>query len=286
MDEFFLNDVTVLPRRMVFSGIEPNTPLTRLRSVWGRALEAQNEAVYQLVFGKGDKEQRPGYALSELGMPTPTFRAIRWTVIGTPAIAHHKELWKAWGAACKMGLGKDRIPFFPAETPVVLGPSGEAISEENHIGWRLDEALWPLLGDPGDTPCRLTFPLGVSIRRKNEWDKKNRTVAPDWPRIIQSAWNKLSPWLEPHHREMAKKNLAHCLAEAAARSAAWQCKRRVGLVRWSATQQTVLQHYCDQGYLELPSGPGPAWPLLLAAYWLGLGHHTTEGMGHFTITAL
>ncbi len=282
MDGFFLEDIGILPKRMVFSNLPPDVPVTQLRSAYGPALARKNEALQQLLYGDG-KTQPPRYALADLGEARRGHRAVRWTVIGKEALAQDEVLSSVWE---EVWLSSPRRPLLAMGKPRVLGPSGDCLPAGTEGSWRLAEAQWPIPGEPQDTACRLTFPAGVSVRSKKAADRKSHSQTPDWPRMVRAACNKILLWLEPCHGEQFTERVPRWLAEAEARPAQWRWELDTGETRWSATQKAKLHHYRDRGHLDLPAGPGPVWPLLLAAHWLGLGHHTTEGIGYFTIRAL
>jgi len=62
--------------------------------------------------------------------------------------------------------------------------------------------------------------------------------------------------------------------------------RRLDLVRYSGRQKTELEMRGVSGYLDLPDGPGPLWPLLAAAQWLHLGKGAVVGMGQLAVAPL
>ncbi len=58
---------------------------------------------------------------------------------------------------------------------------------------------------------------------------------------------------------------------------------RLDLLRYSARQREELQINGVSGWLDLPAGPGPLWPLLAAAQWLHIGKSTVIGLGQLRI---
>jgi hypothetical protein len=62
--------------------------------------------------------------------------------------------------------------------------------------------------------------------------------------------------------------------------------RRLDLVRYSGRQKAELEMRGVSGYLDLPEGPGPLWPLLAAAQWLHLGKGAVVGMGQLVVEAI
>jgi hypothetical protein len=64
----------------------------------------------------------------------------------------------------------------------------------------------------------------------------------------------------------------------------WQGER-LDLHRYSGRQRAELELRGITGYLDLPHGPGPLWPLLAAAQWLHLGKGTVMGMGQLSVVS-
>jgi hypothetical protein len=58
---------------------------------------------------------------------------------------------------------------------------------------------------------------------------------------------------------------------------------RLDLLRYSARQEEEVQINGVSGWLDLPAGPGPLWPLLAAVQWLHLGKSTVIGLGQLRI---
>jgi hypothetical protein len=63
---------------------------------------------------------------------------------------------------------------------------------------------------------------------------------------------------------------------------AWQ-GQRLDLLRYSGRQKAELEMRGVSGYLDLPNGPGPLWPLLAAVQWLHLGKGAVVGMGQLVV---
>lgn len=294
MDCSFLNEIAVLPRQLVLAGVSDAVGLGQLRSVWGMTLARLAPGAFGCVFeGKQDenKNQRPAYALSDLGAQADGLRLIRWTLIGRGALEHDAALCAAWEAAGRVGVGGGRVPF-QVTAARLLGPAGE-IAEAGGAdaagAWRLGDAQWPLPGDPARTPCRLTFPGGLQLRFKQA-GKTARFEDPSWPAIIDAACRRLAAWLpEELHDDLAAAQAGWL--DDAARLPMTVSTRPATTSGWSRRQQLRTgegrkQYLAHVGPISLPGGPGAGWPLLLAASRLAIGHHTTEGMGWFRIDPL
>ena len=288
MDQGILNEIEVLSRWVEFHGMAENVPVGLLRSVWGMTLRGVSEEAYARVFegaAPDGKEPRPGYVLADLGETAAGTRRVRWTLVGRAAIAHDQVLCRAWSMAGRAGLGARRVPFQVADA-VELDRGGAPLPAGQRGIWRLGDAHWPLPGEPAATPCRLVFGAGAHLREKSATDAKSAFVRePSWPRIVKSAWNRVRPWLSRESQARGDARLPGWMEHAADRPAraTWQ---RNTVTRWSSRQQALHRFPVVTGRLDLPNGSGPVWPLLLAVHWLGLGHHTPEGMGAFTIESL
>jgi hypothetical protein len=268
--------------------------LQPVRSAWGKAVHdlAGCRAADEVYDGhvEGRKDQRPGYALADLGWDDRDRRLVRWTLIGEAAVTCDRELCAAWMRAGHGGVGRDRVAF-AVESALAIGPSGEP--EPGREGpWRLSEARWPLKGDPAETPCRLEFPAGLHLRiKKAGWRSADVLTRLEWSHLIDAASRRVQAWLPPDaaaHVEPLKQRWLDSARERRFNSAAMLPGGTDG---WSRRQENRTgqghKHYLDlAGHIDLPEGPGAGWPFLLACHWLGLGHHTTEGMGWFRILPL
>ncbi|MBI2424149.1 MAG: CRISPR system precrRNA processing endoribonuclease RAMP protein Cas6 [Candidatus Hydrogenedentes bacterium] len=266
--------ITLAPRRLLLTGDVGAVPVTRWRGVWGMALKECCPAAYAAVF-EGIVEgapARPAYVLREVPSPVPGRRTLSWTLIGREAIAHEAALMEAWALAGRQGVGRGRSAFRVAQRQP-LGPDG-APAARGMASWPLSRASWPLPGDPQCTPCRVSFPAGIHLRYSNRF-----LDAPTWPDLLHAMYKRALGWLP----EDAQATLA----------AAWPEWERAALARpaqvetapltlpavWSGRQERERVYLAVAGRADLPAGPGPAWPVLLAAQWLHVGRHTTEGLG-------
>ncbi len=289
MERHWLKEIPIAAYRLAFTGAGPETSASLLRSAYGAALAVQSPEAFSLVFrGDDPSVRRPGFSLRrEEGGDSSSVYWARWILIGEAALRQESLLCSAWGAAGAAGLGRARLPFhLDLAYTTRLGPDGAPLPAEAPLGWTLDGARWPLHPLAPDAPCRLVFSQGLHLSAKTASEQRRRFVtAPDWPRLTRSAWNRFRPWLSPVSRRQGDEQLPTWLSAASAQPSvgAW---RLVKATRWSSTQGREIPFDAVQGCLELPEGPGRLWPLLSALYWLGVGHHTTEGLGGFSIEAL
>ncbi len=266
-----LNDLPILPRRFLLEtpGVQATTPM--LRGVWGAALHDSDRAAYQAVFSPPDGSS-PGYVLRP-APPDPQFApAIDWILAGK-GMQHEPPLLRAWIIACGMGLGKQRRRFHILQARG-LRPDGTPMADAD--AWRLGDVPWPL---PVDRPCRLVFSSPLRILRRDRLIRE-----PTLTDLTVAACRRLRSFLPEGSREEWDQ-----LTEGAI-TASHQIPQepwigdRLDLLRYSASQEQELQINGVSGWLDLPAGPGPLWPLLAAAQWLHIGKSTVIGLGQLQIT--
>ncbi len=286
-----LNAIRILPRRLLLAtpGVEATVPM--LRGVWGAVLHEVDRAAYDRVF---DPQTARGEMASPLYLlrPAPAepefAPAIEWISLG-PALDCDDVLWRAWRLAAEKGLGPQRRPF-RIRRCLVLDARGLAVGEESignpggsSAAWPLGEALWPPAeaAEAAATPCRLLFPGPLRLRRHGRLIE-----SPTLPDLVVAACRRVGALLPPAEQAAWQELSGIALAVAREQPAAVWRGQRLDLHRYSARQQAELELHGVCGWLDLPQGPGPVWPLLAAARWLHLGKATALGLGQLLATPL
>ncbi len=278
-----LAQLPVLPRELFLDTAKQADSVSLLRRVWGMALAQLDPAAWDVVSeGRGGGTRF--FVLADAFPETATGPLrLRWTVIGE-GIQYDVALLKAWDEAAASGLGASRVRFHIVRT-VNLGPDGTPRARHDNAPWTLAQARWPLGNSPENTPCRLCFFTPVYLERQNV-----PISTPTLTNIVAFARHRVSSYLPEEARAVfAWDGLGQTLEQIAASTPAVQASSWVTpevVKRNSARQgrEVWLKGVC--GAIDLPKGPGPIWPLLLAASWLHLGKHTTEGLGRITIEAV
>lgn len=299
MEWSFLSEIWLLSRLVTLTGVNYGTPVSAFRNVWGDAVCRASEEAFRVIRDGNCRQPRPAFVLRRMNASRRrSVYNLRWTLLGLDALRYDALLCRAWETAGRWGVGPDQRPFSASAGGMVAqGPDGNAVAAGHPKIWRLSEAVWPGAPPAADTPCRLVFREGVSLIEKPSMpafpggadravaDKPRFVRAPDFPRLVRSSWNRVQPWLSEASQRYGEAELDGWLAAARCQPAvaSWQFG---GISRWSSTQERETEYLVVTGSLELPEGPGPVWPLLLAVYWLGLGRHTTEGLGAFDIVPL
>lgn len=274
----FLDHITVLPRRLSLStpGVRATAPM--IRGVWGAALHNLDRSAYNAVFAREEKERgdtNPSYIVRPAPPDPKDSPALEWILIGE-AIGYDETLLEAWRAAAMMGLGKKRQPFSLRKIRRIE-PDG-ALGGSDGGGWPLGKARWPLKGDPASTPCRLVFPAPLRILRRGRLIGR-----PSLKDIVVAAARRVERSL-PHSLGAVFREFRPLLLELAGNIPKDEWRgARLDLVRYSASQDKELVLQGVSGYLDLPSGPGELWPVLLAAQWIHAGKGSIVGMGQLVI---
>jgi hypothetical protein len=231
-----------------------------------------DRAAYEAVFAPPDAQGTgPGYLIA----PDPAEpSAVHWRLFGA-GLGHVESLRRAWDVASGMGLGPARQRFVVRQC-LLLGPDHQ--TAEPPAPWTLDQAVWPLSGDPATAPCRLVFPGGLRLMRD-----KCLLTRPTLADVSVAALRRAYPLLPAAPRDDLD-DLHDSVLEIARRrpSCPWRGDRH-DLRRWSSRQRKEIELRGVRGELELPDGPGPLWPLLLLAGWLHVGKGTTQGLGQMLI---
>ncbi len=265
-----LKAIQILPRRILLStpGVQASVPM--LRGTWGAALHALDFPTYSKVFNP-DSSKSPLYLIRPGPINTNENPCIDFFIFNE-GIDYDAVLLKAWGRACRNGLGPNRIPFF------INGYVLDSFYSESRIDkpWNLGEAEWPLLEDPITSPCKLLFHTPLRTVRNGSL-VENPTLAD----IVVAIHRRLGTFIPDCDQWKAIKSACIELARNTACSS-WN-GQRLDLVRWSSRQQDELEMQGVSGELLLPDGPGELWPLLAAAQWSHLGKGTIMGLGQLVI---
>lgn len=269
-----MDEVAVLPRRMRLSEGQAALTVPLLRGVWGAALKALDERAYEAVFRDDDGHR--GYVIR----PGPgDERAIEFVLYGR-ALEHDSSLMRAWDVAAGMGYGAERERVFVTQARR-LEPDGGlgADALRTCTGWKLSEAGWPGVAGAATTPVVLRFDAPLRLMREGHLIKE-----PALADIVVGALRRLGRFAGEGGE---LRSLQHECLELArqTRCGPWR-GQRLHLRRWSGSQRTELELRGVAGELELPEGPGPLWPLLLAASWLHVGKATIVGLGQCLITRM
>ncbi len=235
--------------------------------------------------------------------PDPQFApALDWILIGD-AIRHDATLLRAWDIASGMGLGPQRHRFHVRR---IVGIEPDDRIAEIPRPWRLDEIQWPIDGNQqvasqaasrasgthsqvqppprrradlaARQPCRLIFPVPLRLM-----SRKRLIETPTLADIVVAVCRRVKAYLPVE--SLADWDQASRWALETARETPtepWQGER-LDLHRYSGRQRAELELRGVTGYLDLPAGPGPLWPLLAAARWLHLGKGTVMGMGQMEV---
>jgi hypothetical protein len=277
-----LDQVEVLPRRIILRTAERSATVPMVRGVWGAALHALDRAVYAEVFeGLGPVHTRtPKYVL-RTAPPNPSGDpAIEWVLIGD-AIRHDCILRAAWDVAEEMGLGSQRRPFKIRAMVLLRAIPTHTEKASDHLPWRLSHASWPLPAFPDRSPCRLRFPVPLRLIRAGRLIEQ-----PTLPDLLVAGMRRVAPFVIPEQQAVLARFEPEVLAAGRKVPAKpWQGSR-LDLVRYSGRQQRALDVHGVAGILELPEGASEAWPLLAAAQWLHLGKGTVMGMGQLIVEPL
>jgi len=275
-----MSRVEILPCRLSLSTPGARATVPMLRGVWGAALHGGWRREYDEVFiGDGPENDRTPLYLLRPAPPDPTDSpALEWITLTASGAAHFTNLHGAWRAAADMGLGKRRVPFTIRKMRLIW-PDESLRDGGRFHRWPLSMAPWPLKGPPAKTPCRLTFPAPLRLQKE-----KRLITHPTLGDIVVAAFRRLRTLAEEEQRRSL--NDLHERIMGAARQVECQCEEweRLDLVRYSARQKAELNLTGVAGGLDLPSGPGPIWPLLLVAQWTHIGKGTVVGMGQLRIS--
>lgn len=294
MDWTCLYEIPIVSRCLTVDAFDEAAPLSFLRGQWEDTVCRLSREVFdEIVRGKTAATRRPGFLLCRAGSEPGDQRfSFRWSLIGEAALGHDALLCRSWETVgLRVRRRSGNRPLLPVVEMAALGPDGQLLPSGTSPRWRLSDIPWPLGGSPENAPCRLVFDGGLHVSAKKsdkaappgeDKTKREFVLSPHWPHLVRSSWNRIRPWLPRAVQLAGDAELPGWLAEARARPAVGKWVK-TGIYRRSTPQNGILFFKASTGHLNLPEGPGPIWPLLCAAYRLGLGHHTTEGLGFFDI---
>jgi hypothetical protein len=259
-----------------------------LRSVWGAALHELDSTAYHQVFhGEGaDHERQPAYVLRPAARDEPHPPALEWLTWG-PGLAHDDVLCRAWDRASGMGLGKQRERFVVHGVRMLTAagaPAGAVAPwpEARANIWTLEEAVWPLPGPPGSTPCRLNFAAPLRLIRQ-----RTLVLQPTLPDVVAACIRRLRLAVPAAETQALLDQCATEALQAATQVPAGQWRgSHATFHRYSARQDREIDHDGTIGSIDLPEGPGALWPLLLVGVWLHVGKTTVHGLGQMTVEPL
>jgi hypothetical protein len=274
-----LSQVRILPRRLslLTPGVRATVPM--LRGVWGAALHDLAPEAYCSVFlGRGAAHERvPKFVLRPAPPSAEDYPALEWILIGD-GLNYDAALLRAWDIASGMGLGPTRRRFH-IRACGLLDPAGNLLSATRESsGWPLHQAVWPLAGAPDSTLCRLRFPAPLRLLRVHRLIEQ-----PTLTDIVVATLRRLDVFLASPAREAFARMKPALVEQARRRPAESWHGGRLDLLRYSGRQKTELEMRGVSGYLDLPDGPGPLWPLLAAAQWLHVGKGAVVGMGQLVV---
>lgn len=269
-----LEQIHIFPRRIWLRGVYPYATAPMVRGVWGAALREIDMNAYEEVFiGSGSPHERtPAYIVRQGIVGANGEVAVDWILIGKDASKHDAALTRAWDIASGMGLGPERQRFVVSTMTFLTSDQ-----DDDAIGpvlWPISHAEWPLAGEPATTSCRLRFRTPIRLIRQ-----KRLITTPSLPDIVAAVLRRIIAFA-PQALWQSCRESQKCILDAARQVPAvpgqWQ---PLDLVRYSGSQERELEYHGVTGWLDLPLGPGPIWPLLAAAQWLHIGKGTTLGMG-------
>lgn len=271
---------------------------SRVRNNAPRDGQAPRQGDQRPAAESGGGTSAPAYVIRP-APPDPVFApAVDWILIGD-AVQYDFPLCRAWDIASGMGLGPERRRFHIRRW-LALQPDGRAV--EHAVPWALNEARWLAVARPDqqspsvaagssptsqfdeispDQPCRLHFTSPLRLMRQGRLIE-----TPTLPDLIVAACRRVAAYLPPAAAEEWK-GITEDATDAARSTPAssWEGER-LDLHRYSARQRAELDLRGVSGWLELPRGPGPLWPILASAQWLHLGKGTVMGLGQLLVERL
>lgn len=271
----------ILPIRLLLHSRDPlNVTVPMLRGRWGEVLKLLDEEVYTEIFRpESSASSVPLYVLRP-APPNPQFApAIECLLLGS-ATRHLSIVLRAWDIAGGRGVGNPPV-WFVIRRACGVSPEGALLDAPS--AWSLDEARWPLFGDPQSTPCQLTFPAPLRLVRKNwETGRDELIRQPQLVHLIDAALRRFQMFgiFVSHEERQALLGAADQIPQ---HSLGWSMQNLAVIspgLRRKPDRRGVV------GGLALPEGAGPLWRLLAQVQWLHLGKSTVHGLGQLCIDAL
>lgn len=278
-----LERLVIVPRLLALDTGRVYATAPMLRGVWGAALHDLDPRAYAAVFtGIGPQHARTPRYIIRPSLAMEFAPALEWIGLGEEALRFDLSLMRAWDIASGMGLGAERDRFHIRRI-VPLGPGGPT-QADGYLPrpWRMSRVQWPLAGDPATTPCRLNFVTPLRLVREGKLLEN-----PTFLDIVSAAAKRATALVamdeSPANSHLLRDDLREM--STAVRALPWQ-GRRCDLYRYSGRQKRELEFHGVVGSVDLPEGPGPAWPLLAAAQWLHIGKTTVVGLGQLVVEPL
>lgn len=273
-------DISLCAWRMGLDSGGRDVPLPVLRGAFGAALHDLSLPAYEAVFRPNSADDAPAYLLRH-GAHRLAGRSLFELVLFGPALGHLEVVLAAMQLAGERGLGRDRRPF-AIERLAWLDPSARpSASKAEERAFVLDQLRWPLAGEPAGEPCRLLFPEPVRMLRKHEL-----LTTPTLRDVVVAGCRRLTALAGENWRAELR-SLTNAALDAADALASQPFVGEIGCVgRWSASQQQYVELRGVSGWLDLPEGPDPLWPLLAALQWTHVGKATVVGLGRLVVVPI
>ncbi len=277
-----LAQIRLLPMRCLLQVEAKGVTLPMLRGVWGAALHDLDADAYRVVFDPkaqgGRDEPIPLYLMRPAPKEGDFWPAFEWALIGE-ALRYQESCRRAWDVAAGRGIGRNREPFFMRR---VVGLAPDGTLHDSPTAWSLDQAI-----QAAPSSVRAGSPLKIDFRLPTRLIYRKKLVKePLLMDVIVAATRRLSLLLPPDRREEYLPILLRAREKARALAPGVFYGDRRDVRRYSGRQRREVDLYGVVGWLELPEGAGPLWPLLWAAQWIHIGKGTVLGMGQVAVTPI
>ncbi len=277
-----LDDIVVVPRRLLLDTAAVRATTSLLRGVWGRALRGFDCRAYARVFDGQRVRSSAGTTRLPLYLmrpapPDPAFApAVDWILFGA-AIEHEDALVRAWDTAAGLGLGPDRAAFSVCAVRW-LDCDGQPLVRSQR--WSLRTAAETkrrrIAGRGG---LRIQFQTPLRLLRRGRLIER-----PTVKDICVVLTRRILLLAESAQTPLASDLVQEVLVAAEQLPvASWRGERR-DFVRWSGSQHCEVEMRGVAGTVELPAGAPGLWPLLAAGCWTHLGKGTVFGLGRMQIS--
>ncbi|MEZ5940644.1 MAG: CRISPR system precrRNA processing endoribonuclease RAMP protein Cas6 [Planctomycetaceae bacterium] len=271
--------MNILPLRLLLDSHEPlDATVPMLRGRWGEVLKALDEAVYDEVFHPQGGAV-PLYVVRPAPADPQFAPALECLLLGS-AVRHVEIVLRAWDVAGGRGIGDPSV-WFVVRRRCGVSPEGALL--ESPTAWAIDDARWPLWGDPQSTPCRLSFPVPLRLVRKN-WERGHDEMVrdPNLTHLVDAAIRRFQMLGVEVSRD-ERQALLSVAEELPQQSLGWE-ERDLAVVSPGLRRKPDRRGVV--GELALPQGAGPLWRLLAQMQWLHFGKSTVHGLGQLIIEGL